>query len=1054
MGGNTMGELGASGTGITPVRLGVAYKPPALILEYRDIGSGRARRRKMPIRTLKNVFNTSKPIPPSSTIIEDLLKRHERWLRPISETQLKRFVDLARANANASGTTAPDPTPTPKLDYPVLSVPLIKIEDHDNPEMQSLTIAPAISASVEDSFPVGSSDSIDLRKPGTSDSEPQLIMSKSKDFGPPSGSLGELAEDFDEIEEEIDGDVYEDDAEEEEAPKSEPTPLATTSAQGVKERPETQLQNGMTSVSPQESSIEQTGANQVLKETAASKSNSAEKTTTSADVVSKDAISVHSPQTNMTSLGDLPPLRKPTLVGGLPPIGTRTAVPTPKSSEGKEKENTTNRKVNSDIEDEIDEDLDDLDLDVDDILSDEPFIAKKQISTTAMTTTPPPASNEKSMTTSNEKPATTSNVPAVFVESNTDLNKLDDATLNTVKKQMDLDFQARQIKPGDPGFQYDVQKTFVSIGEKNEWDTSEEASEKSNYTDGLLSRAFPKQESVTRPVIAAVDNPIITQTSPKTGSVVPPIQQDAKLTDLAGSNVVRAETNAATNPIKSGIGDVLEDDEDEISMGIEEEIMVNDDLEDYDEESFEEDQSLDVRVHQTGVVEVQNVVTMIELKTGIRPEEVVKANSSAGKNEENSDSAPAQSPPRLLAGLPPLPPKLSSLGPLKGITDAKPPALSEITPVKPATAPGATASLTNHGLNGNIKDVDDSEEEGGLDIDDILSMDDEEAFMNGRDASIDELAQEPAARALAPMMKDRAPPLEVADQLKDIRGITSDTASDAENGAARAVELRAPTVHVKQSTFDHPVAVTNSVKSATTSAAIEDESIVEEEIGEHELYGDDGDDSFWTTRRVGVVEQPQLSRPGAPTASRAIMEIKKEEGTALDVENELSEIEDMDAPFELSSGPSRRNIDSRPLQSEEKKKVQEDDEMPKSPTDVKQETVSGNLPGPEPVKMGNLVAEEPEKKPSTDKIIELPSLGGLSAAANFGEGDTDSEGELDKSFMALHSMKPRQVALEDAAGKGDTDDGSGFTDDEIEFEGELDGDMSFNDELSDGDDAF
>ncbi|XP_037796433.1 centrosomal protein of 19 kDa-like [Penaeus monodon] len=61
------------------------------------------------------------------------------------------------------------------------------------------------------------------------------------------------------------------------------------------------------------------------------------------------------------------------------------------------------------------------------------------------------------------------------LDPNQDLNKLNDEQLNRKKKIMDNTFQKNQLKPGDPGYEYDKQVDF-DTAEKVEagWDSFEE----------------------------------------------------------------------------------------------------------------------------------------------------------------------------------------------------------------------------------------------------------------------------------------------------------------------------------------------------------------------------------------------------------------------------------------------------------------------------------------------------------------------------------------------------------------------------------------------------
>ena len=60
------------------------------------------------------------------------------------------------------------------------------------------------------------------------------------------------------------------------------------------------------------------------------------------------------------------------------------------------------------------------------------------------------------------------------MDSERDLNLLDDSELNLVKARMDKDFEKKKIKPSDTGFVYDTQIDFESGDEDASWDESEE----------------------------------------------------------------------------------------------------------------------------------------------------------------------------------------------------------------------------------------------------------------------------------------------------------------------------------------------------------------------------------------------------------------------------------------------------------------------------------------------------------------------------------------------------------------------------------------------------
>ncbi|ORX77287.1 hypothetical protein BCR32DRAFT_270744, partial [Anaeromyces robustus] len=57
---------------------------------------------------------------------------------------------------------------------------------------------------------------------------------------------------------------------------------------------------------------------------------------------------------------------------------------------------------------------------------------------------------------------------------NEDLNKVSEEELIEKKKEMDVLFKKNQIKPGDPGYQYDVQKSFIMDGDAD-WDDSSDS---------------------------------------------------------------------------------------------------------------------------------------------------------------------------------------------------------------------------------------------------------------------------------------------------------------------------------------------------------------------------------------------------------------------------------------------------------------------------------------------------------------------------------------------------------------------------------------------------
>lgn len=54
-----------------------------------------------------------------------------------------------------------------------------------------------------------------------------------------------------------------------------------------------------------------------------------------------------------------------------------------------------------------------------------------------------------------------------------DLNKLDTDELNKEKDNMEVIFKRHSLKPGDPGFKYDLQEEFVPTAD-NEWDMDDD----------------------------------------------------------------------------------------------------------------------------------------------------------------------------------------------------------------------------------------------------------------------------------------------------------------------------------------------------------------------------------------------------------------------------------------------------------------------------------------------------------------------------------------------------------------------------------------------------
>ena len=72
---------------IQPIRLGVRFKPPTLLLNYHDPNKGVSRRRSMPIR---NLSKTSDCYSEASK----LKKRHEKYLGQLSTVLIEKFVRL------------------------------------------------------------------------------------------------------------------------------------------------------------------------------------------------------------------------------------------------------------------------------------------------------------------------------------------------------------------------------------------------------------------------------------------------------------------------------------------------------------------------------------------------------------------------------------------------------------------------------------------------------------------------------------------------------------------------------------------------------------------------------------------------------------------------------------------------------------------------------------------------------------------------------------------------------------------------------------------------
>lgn len=85
-----------------------------------------------------------------------------------------------------------------------------------------------------------------------------------------------------------------------------------------------------------------------------------------------------------------------------------------------------------------------------------------------------------------------------FDYDNTDLNKCSDYELKKHKKAMDAGFEKNQLKPGDPGYQYDKRVKFEYDAdelEDNSWDEGEDdeidSDEYEAKTAGAKSGAAP-----------------------------------------------------------------------------------------------------------------------------------------------------------------------------------------------------------------------------------------------------------------------------------------------------------------------------------------------------------------------------------------------------------------------------------------------------------------------------------------------------------------------------------------------------------------------------------
>ncbi|KAJ3192256.1 Brefeldin A-inhibited guanine nucleotide-exchange protein 2 [Irineochytrium annulatum] len=76
------------------------------------------------------------------------------------------------------------------------------------------------------------------------------------------------------------------------------------------------------------------------------------------------------------------------------------------------------------------------------------------------------------------------------VDGKLNLNKLTDDELEAVKNKMESEFVKKLIKPGDPGYKYDVQKSFDGEKENNEWDDESSMSASSARRMALKGSTF------------------------------------------------------------------------------------------------------------------------------------------------------------------------------------------------------------------------------------------------------------------------------------------------------------------------------------------------------------------------------------------------------------------------------------------------------------------------------------------------------------------------------------------------------------------------------------
>ncbi|KAJ3168453.1 Centrosomal protein of 19 kDa [Geranomyces variabilis] len=67
-------------------------------------------------------------------------------------------------------------------------------------------------------------------------------------------------------------------------------------------------------------------------------------------------------------------------------------------------------------------------------------------------------------------------VAGPVVDVTKDLNKVSDDELKRAKQAMNADFEKNRLKPGDKGFSYDVQKSFGSPTDSNDWDEDSDIS--------------------------------------------------------------------------------------------------------------------------------------------------------------------------------------------------------------------------------------------------------------------------------------------------------------------------------------------------------------------------------------------------------------------------------------------------------------------------------------------------------------------------------------------------------------------------------------------------